>query len=74
MTFLDLQKKLVQTRKARKGMVNRTEYFEEGSNEEEFYSAVYKRVLSVANQIVKHYEELGEFDPKDKPSINWKAK
>lgn len=72
MTFLELQRQIVQTRKARKGVSNRMEYFEEGSSEEEFYSAVYKRALSVANQIVKHYEELGRFDTKDKPKIFWK--
>ena len=72
MTFLELQNKIAQTRKARRGVGNRTEYFAEGSEEEAFYSAVYKRALNAANQIVKHYTELGEFDPKDKPSITWK--
>ena len=72
MTFLELQNKIEQTRKARRGVGNRTEYFAEGSEEEAFYNAVYKRALSVANAVVKHHEEIGEFNPKDRPKLTWK--
>lgn len=61
-----------QTRKARRGVSNRQDYFDNEDDNEEFYLSIYKRALSVANQIVKHYEELGQFDPKDKPKILWK--
>lgn len=71
MTFLELQKMIIQTRKARKGVGNRKDYFEDNPNEA-FYTAVYKRALSAANAVIRHYEEAGEFDPKDKPSIKWK--
>lgn len=71
MTFLDLQRKITQTRKARRGVSNRTDYFNDDPNED-FYLAVYRRVLSVANEIVKHYEEKGEFSSSDKPKIIWK--
>lgn len=71
MTFLELQKEILQTRKARKGM-HRTDYFAGDEEAEAFYNAVYKRAVSVANQIVKHYEEKAEYDPKDKPKITWR--
>ena len=71
MTFMELQKKIIQTRKARRGVSNRKDYFL-GDVNEEFYGAVYKRVLWGANEIVKHYEEKGEFAPDDKPKIIWK--
>lgn len=72
MTFLELHNQIQQTRKARKGIGNRTDYFAGDEEAEQFYSAVYKRAVSVANQIVKHYEEKAEFNPKDKPTISWK--
>lgn len=72
MTFLELQNKIVQSRKARRGVGNRVDYFET-ELDEEFCTAVYKRALAVANSVVKHYEEAGEFDPKDKPMLTWKG-
>lgn len=71
MTFLELQRKITQTRKARRGVSNRKDYFNDDPNED-FYLAVYRRVLSVANEIIRHYEEKGEFDSTDKPKIVWK--
>jgi hypothetical protein len=71
MTFLELQKRIQQTRKARKGIHNRTDYFEDDPNEE-YYTAIYKRALSAANAVIRHYEELGEYDPNDKPKITWR--
>ncbi len=71
MTFLELHNRIVQTRKARRGTKNRMDYFEDDPNEA-FYMAVYKRALNVASQVIKHYEDKGEFDPKDKPKITWK--
>ena len=73
MTFLELQHKIEQTRKARRGIANRQDYFEGEEDREEFYAAVYKRALSVANQIVRHYEDKGEFDAKDKPKLTWRT-
>ena len=72
MTFLELHNQIQQTRKARKGIGNRTDYFAGDEEAEQFYSAVYKRAVSVANAVVKHYEEKGEFNPKDKPKITWR--
>ena len=73
MTFLELQKQIVQTRKARKGIKNRTDYFDSDSNED-FYVAVYKKALSVANKVVQHYEEAREINPKEKVSVGFKSK
>lgn len=72
MTFLEVQKQIQQTRKARKGIANRQDYFAGDEEAEQFYTAVYKRALSVANQVVKHYEDKATFDPKDKPKLTWK--
>ena len=72
MTFLELHKQIEQTRKARKGIQGRTDYFADDPQVEEFYTAVYKRALHVANEVIKHYEELRLFDPKDKPKITWR--
>lgn len=72
MTFLDLQRKIQQTRKAREGIGNRIDYFQDDETGEKFYTAVYKRALAAANAVVKHYEEKGEYDPKDKPKITWR--
>ena len=70
MTFLELQKQIVQTRKARKGVKNRTNYFEDCSGQEEqFWSEVYKRSLRVANEVVKHYEVACKFDKAEKVSV-----
>ncbi|SFB16451.1 hypothetical protein [Selenomonas ruminantium] len=70
MTFLELQKQIVQTRKARKGVKNRTNYFEDCSGQEEqFWSEVYKRSLRVANDVVKHYEVASTFDKAEKVSV-----
>ncbi len=74
MTFLELQKRIVQTRKARSGVHNRTDYFDSADSNEDFYAAVYKKALSVANKVVKHYEEAGEIDPKEKVSVEFKSK
>lgn len=72
MTFLDLQRRIVQTRKARKGTHNRTDYFEDNPNEE-FCNAVYRKALSVANKVVKHYfEETGRITSKDKIDITYR--
>lgn len=62
MTFLELQKKIVQTRKNRKGVKNRVDYFANDANES-FYMYLYKKALNAANQIVKHCDEKGEIEP-----------
>ena len=56
MTFLELQRMIQQTRKARKGTHNRIDYFEDDPNEE-YYKAIYKRACQVANAVINHYEE-----------------
>lgn len=71
MTFLELQRMIQQTRKARKGTHNRIDYFEDDPNEK-YYQMIYKRALSVANEVIRHYEDLGVYDPKDKPKITWR--
>lgn len=72
MTFLTLHNKIIQTRKARRGTQNRIDYFAYDDSNEEFYMAVYKKALSVANKVIKHYEETGEISTKDKIEITFK--
>ena len=69
MTFLELQKRIMQTRKARKGTKNRIDYFQDPSDSEEFWIDVYKRALRMANEVVKHYGEKGGYDQKEKMSV-----
>lgn len=70
MTFLELQKQIVQTRKARKGVKNRTDYFDDCDwTEEQFWRNVYQRALRVATEVVQHYESSGEYDKAEKISV-----
>lgn len=72
MTFLELQKRIVQTRKARQGVKNRTDYFGDCSGQEEqFWNEVYKRSLRVANEVVKHYVASGSLDRAEKISVHF---
>ncbi len=71
MTFKDLYRYLEQTSKARRGVKGKIDYFKDDPDEE-FYRAVYKRALAAANAVVKHYEEVGAYDPKDRPKITWR--
>ena len=72
MTFLELQKRIVQTRKARRGIRNRTDYFDDCDwQEEEYWREVYKRSLRVANEVVKHYEASGSLDRAKKISVHF---
>ena len=68
MTFLELQKRIVQTRKARRGVKNRTDYFDNWQ-EEKFWKAVYKRALRAANEVVQHYDASSSFDKSEKISV-----
>ena len=72
MTFLELQKQIQQTKKARRGVRNRRDYFKDATIEEEIaLEEIYKRALRAANEVIKHYEKTGEFDPKEKMLISW---
>lgn len=72
MTFLELQKRILQTRKARKGVKNRTDYFDDCSwNEEQFWRNVYQRALRVATDVVQHYEGCGEYDKAEKINVSF---
>lgn len=72
MTFLELQKKILQTRKARSGVKNRTDYFDDCDwKEEEFWREVYKRALRVASSVVQHYEETCRVDKSEKISVSF---
>ena len=70
MTFLELHKRIVQTRKARKGVKNREDYFQD-DDREEFWKSVYKRALYIANEVVKHYEKKGAYDSSEKFHLSW---
>nr|pir hypothetical 22.3K protein - Selenomonas ruminantium plasmid pJDB23 [Selenomonas ruminantium] len=70
MTFLELQNQIVQTRKARKGIKNREDYFQDDETEE-FWTSVYKRALYIANEVVKHYEKKGAYDSSEKFHLSW---
>lgn len=39
--------------------------------EEMALEEVYKRALRAANEVIKHYEDTGEFNPKEKMVISW---
>lgn len=70
MTFLELQKRILQTRKARKGVKNRTDYFDDCDwKEEKFWRDVYQRALRVATEVVEHYEGSGTYDKAEKISV-----
>lgn len=71
MTFLELQRRITQTRKARSGVHNRVDYYRD-SPDEEYWTAVYHKALQAANKIVKHYEETGTISTRDKVTINFK--
>ena len=70
MTFLELHNQIVQTRKARKGVKNREDYFQD-DDKEDFWTSVYKRALYIANDVVKHCEKKGEYDRSEKFSLSW---
>lgn len=70
-TFLDLQRQITQTRKARKGISNRRDYYDDENNNYEFDDAVYHKALVIANKVVQHYYETGEINPKEKISLNF---
>lgn len=66
MSFLDLQNRLTQTRKARKGTSNRRNYYDTPDNNYEFDLAVYHKALSVANKVVQHFCDAGEINSEEK--------
>lgn len=70
MTFLELQRQIVQTRKARKGVHNRIDYFDDDDwQAEKYWKAVYQRALRVANDVVQHYEVSCSLDSREKISV-----
>lgn len=69
MTFLELQNQLVQTKKARKGTSNRRDYYSDVNNNFEFDDLTYRKALSVANKVVRHYYDLGKIDRNEKISV-----
>ena len=72
MTFLELQNYIVQTRKARRGVSNRRDYFEDADTDtEQFYNALYQKVLDIANRVVKHYDETGRLNPNEKIAVTF---
>lgn len=60
--FLELKKMILRKRK------NGDNYGQDW----DYYSAVYRRAIWTANEVVKHYENVGKFDAKDKPKTVWK--
>ena len=72
MTFLEVQRMLTQTRKARNGVNNRKDYFENDPNED-FYELAYHKALTAANKVVKYYFEKGIIDKRDKIKVEIKA-
>lgn len=73
-TFLKLQNQIVQTRKHRRGVSNRLDYYDDDSNEYDFDTTVYKKALQAANQVVKYYYETGEISPRDKIKVSFDVK
>ena len=73
MTFIQLQNKIIQTRKARSGVHNRIDYFADDVNvNEDYWQLVYKKALKAANDVIKHYEKVKEISPKDKVTVTVK--
>ena len=73
MTFIQLQNKIIQTRKARSGVHNRIDYFADDVNvNEDYWQLVYKKALKAANDVLKHYEKVGEISSKDKVTVTVK--
>lgn len=75
MTFLELQNRIVQTRKARRGLKRpHTDYYPtaEDWNQEDFDKAVYKKALKAANDVIKFYEESGRLTNRDKVTVTIK--
>ena len=70
MTFIQLHNKIIQTRKARSGVHNRIDYFADVN--EDYWQLVYKKALKAANDVIKHYEEVGEISLKDKVTVTIK--
>ena len=69
-TFLDLQRHIQQTRKARKGVKNKRDYFADTTFDEEMvWHKIYQRALKAANEVIKHYTEIGEFNPEEKMNV-----
>ena len=59
MTFIQLQNKIIQTRKARSGVHNRIDYFADDVNvNEDYWQLVYKKALKAANDVIKHYDAV----------------
>lgn len=69
MTFLNLQHKIEQTRKARRGVRRSTDQYDGGDPNEAFDLAVYRKALSAANQVVKAFFEAGEVSKKSKVQV-----
>ena len=67
MTFLELQRRIVQTRKARMGIRNKEYYFHDIAVED-FMVSVYRKALTAANQVVQHCIEARQIE---KFSITW---
>ena len=57
MTFLELQRKIVQTRKARRGVKHSEDYFIDRDDLLEYCEKVYREALREANRVVKRYTE-----------------
>ena len=73
MTFIQLQNKIIQTRKARSGVHNRIDYFADDVNvNEDYWQLVYKKALKAANDVIKHYKKVGEISSKDKVTVTVK--
>lgn len=72
MTFLELQNLIVQTRKSRRGITNRRDYFKDEEPEvERAYIQIYQKALKIANQVVNHYIDIGYFDQSEKISLTF---
>ena len=68
MTFLDLHRQLTQTRKARRGISNRRDYYDTPDTYE-FDLAIYHKALSIANKIVQHFYDAGAIKSGEKISV-----
>ena len=69
MTFLELQNDIERTRRLLRKRRQQNNDFVEKTESEKVLELLYKKTLSVANQVVNHYIDLGYFDAQEKISV-----
>ena len=69
MTFLELQNDIKRTRRLLRKRRQQNSDLAEKTESDKALELLYKKTLSVANQVVNHYIDVGCFDSKEKISV-----